>query len=227
MKTINHLISIKTLTDYHLECYTRSPHQFFRQYVLKENSKEALWRKMVRFSVNQIIKNYYRLPLNEQNKLNLLKLIDQYWEAIHPGMFENKIHYYLITAKITDHLLLFLSSQRLKQPPVFLYESHKTTVEEIDTMVSVTIDVGEWSKNTFCIKKFLLEDDDSMTTLYKYLFVVFSKKAFGIIPDKIELFSLLGGKHQVIYPNEPDVEEGFIYLDYVKSHIENPNPVFN
>lgn len=227
MKTINHPISIKTLTDYHLESYIRSPHQFYRQYILKENSDVTIWRKMVKFSVNKIIMDYYRLPLNDQNKLNLLKLIDQYWELIHPGMFENKIHYYDTLANITDHLLLFLFSNKSDYPPVFLYESFNTTVDEIGTKVSLTIDVGEWSKNTFCIKKYLLDDHNSMNKLYKYLFVVFSKKAFGILPDKIELFSLLNGKQQLIYPNEQDIEEGIIYLDYVKNHIENPNHFFN
>ena len=181
---------------------------------------------MVQFSVNKIIREYYRLPLNEQNKLNLLKLIDQYWESIHPGLFENKIHYYIILAKVTDHLLLFLTSEKWDQPPLFRYERIQTSVDEIGTKISLTIDVGEWSKNTFNIKKYLLDADESLIKLYKYLIVIFSQKAFDVLPDKIELLSVIDGKRHLIYPTEHDVAKGFMYLEFVKNRIEKPDRYF-
>lgn len=223
MKTKNHLIAIQTLTDNHLESFIRCPYKFYNQYILRKSSGEVKWRQVVQLSVSKIIRDYYRLPLDEQNKLNLLKLIDQYWESLSPRLFENKVHYYIILAKITDHLLLFLTSEKWEQPPLFLYERLQTSVDEIRTKISLTIDFAEWSQHTFSIKKYLLDADEKMVKLYKYLIVIFSKKAFGVLPDTIELLSLFDGKRYLFYPTELDVAKGLNYLELVKNQIENPN----
>ncbi|WP_394236972.1 hypothetical protein [Niallia oryzisoli] len=223
MKRKNHLISIKTLTDNHLESFIRCPNQFYHQYILrKKSSGEGTWRQMVEFSVQKIILDYYRLPLKEQNVLNLLKLIDQYREYIHPGLFESKVQYYVTLAKITDHLLLFLTSKQQDEPPLFLFERLQVNVKELNINLSLTFDIGEWFNNRFIVKKYLLDIDERIVTLYKYLLAVFSKKAFGIIPDRIELFSLIDGNRHILSLTEQDVAKGLMYLDLVKGHIQKP-----
>lgn len=226
MEVKNHLISVKTMTDYHLETFIRCPYKFYYQFILGKKNGELTWRQMVQFSVNNIVCDYYRLPVREQNKLNLLKLIDHYWEPIHIGLFENKIEYYLVLAKVTDHLLHFLSTEEIIHPPLFLYEKLHTSVEEISTTIALTFEVGEWTKNAFIIKKYLLDADESMVTLYSYLTVIFSHKAFGVLPEKIELLSLIDGKQHVLCPTEHDVAEGFKYLEFMKSHLQTPDRYF-
>ncbi|WP_338448507.1 hypothetical protein R4Z09_20100 [Niallia oryzisoli] len=223
MKRKNHLISIKTLTDNHLESFIRCPNKFYHQYILRKNSSgEDLGRQMVEFFVHKIILDYYRLPLKEQNELNLLKIIVQYRDYIHPSLFESKVEYYVTLAKITDHLLLFLTSNQQDEPPLFLYERLQVPVKELKTNLSLTIDMGEWCKNTFTIKKYILDTDDRIVSLYKYLLAVFAKKAFGVLPDQIELFSLLDGNRHTMTPTEHDVAKGLMYLELVKDHIQKP-----
>lgn len=223
MEAKNQIISLKTLTDYHLETFIRCPYKFYYQFILRKNNGELKWRQMVQFSVNKTVCEYYRLPVKEQNKLNLLKLIEQNWLPINIGLFENKIHYYTILAKVTDRLLSFLTAEKTSQPPLFLHEKLQTSVDEISTNISLTFKVGEWSKNSFIIKKYLLEADESMVKLFNYLTIIFSYKAFGVLPEKIELLSLFDGKHHVFCPTEHDVAEGLIYLEFMKAHIQKPD----
>ncbi|KAA9013233.1 hypothetical protein [Niallia endozanthoxylica] len=222
MKRKNHLISIKTLTDNHLESFISCHNKFYHQYILRKNSGEVQWRQMVQFSVHKIILNYYRLPLKEQNEPNLLKLIEQYREYIHPKLFENKVHYYRTLAKITEHLILFLTTNRHVGPPLFLYEKLQVAVKELNTNLSLTIDMGAWVNHSFVIKKFLLDADERTVSLYKYLLVVFSKNAFGVLPDQIELLSLADGSRHIITPTEQDAVNGLKYLEWLKNHIQKP-----
>ncbi len=222
MTRTKHLISIKTLTDSHLESFITCPNKFYHQYILSKNSHQFIWRQMVEFLVHKIIHDYYRLPFKEQNQLNVLRLIDQYRKYLHPRLFESKIQYYITLAKITDHLLLFLTSNRGVEPPIFLYERHKVSVEELKTNLSITIDRSVWSENQFSINKYFLDFDERIITLYKYLLIVFSKKAFGVLPDQIELFSLLDGSRHSIIPAEHDVAKGLMYLEMVKGQLQQP-----
>lgn len=218
-----HIISLKTLTDYHLETFIRCPYKFYYQFILGKNNGGRTWRQLVQSFVNKTVCEYYRLPFEEQNKLYLLKLIDQNWLPITAGVFENKIHYYTVMAKVTDHLLSFLTEEKTPQPPLFLYEKLKTSVDEISTDISLTFEVGEWSKNSFIIKKYLLDADERLAKLFCYLTIAFSHKAFGVLPERIELLSLIDGKKHVLCPTEHDVAEGIAYLEFMKTHIQNPD----
>jgi hypothetical protein len=223
MKQTNHSISINILTDHHLESFIRCPNIFKRQYILSKNNSKDHWRQMVGLTVNKIIGDYYRLPINDKNNYYILKLIDQHWKHLHPNFFDNQIHYYTIAAKITDYLPKFLNSEQCSKQPLFLYERLQTFLEEIDIKLSVRFDVGEWSQSSFTVKKYLLTADENMVQLYKYLLTIFSKKTFGVLPDQIKLFSLLDGEVHLLYPNEQDIAKGLMYLHYLKNSMENPD----
>jgi hypothetical protein len=88
--------------------------------------------------------------------------------------------------------------------------------------ISITFEVGEWGKNTFSIKKFLVEADDSLVKLYTYLTILFSRKAFGMLPEKIEVVSLVDGGNYVFHPCDSDIPEAMAYLYFLKEHIQKP-----
>lgn len=173
--------------------------------------------------MNRIVRSFYQLPPNRQHKLSVLKLIDKCWKNVSPQIFESKVHYYMVLAKTTDHLLQFLSIKQEKNPPLFLYQKLKTYIEELETQLSLTFEVAEWSADAFTIKKFLVEADEEMIKLYQYLIVVFSNEAFGKLPERIEIITLLEGKKYTFSPDPSHVTKGMKYLKMIKDLLQHPN----
>ena len=217
------VISVKTMTDYHLESFIRCPYKFYYQHVLSLNPSQVKWRQVVQLIINQVVQNFYQLPLDAQNKLNALKLIDRYWKNVSPQVFESKVYYYMVLAKTTDHLLQCLVMKKKQKPPLFLYQKLNTYIEELESQLSLTFELAEWSTHSFTVKKFLLEADEEMIQLYYHLMVVFSNEAFGKLPDRIEIITLLEGEKYTFSPTMNNVTQGIMYLEYMKDLLQHPN----
>lgn len=209
-------IEIKTMTDDHLELYIRCPYRFYYQYVLQLQNKEIKWRQVVQHIVKRVVRKYYTLPLKARSNLNTLKLIDKAWRPISIRWFDSRLHYYMVIAKTTDHLLESLLKGKSETPPLLLYQKLNAYVEDLETQLQVTFELVEWSPCAFTIKKFLLETDVEMFRLYSHLLVVFSSKVFGKLPEKIVLITLLDGKEHVFFPKKEDVSTGIQYLQTMK-----------
>ena len=65
------------------------------------------------------------------------------------------MEYYIVLAKLTDHLLQFVERDDSQTPPLFLYEKFQTYMEELGVHMSLTLEVGEWSTESFVIKNML------------------------------------------------------------------------
>jgi len=170
-----------------------------------------------------VVQNFYQLPQDAQNKSSIFKLIDKYWENVSPQVFESRIHYYIVLAKTTDHLLHFLSMERQHKPPLFLFQKLNTYIKDLETHLSLTFELAEWTTDSFTIKKFLLEADEEMIQLYNHLIVVFSNEAFGKLPERIEIIKLLEGKKYTFSPTKNNVTQGMMYLKYMKDLLQRPS----
>ncbi len=220
MLTKKHSISIKTLADYHLQDFISCPYKFYYQHIMKLSGEGMEWKQVVQHAVNQIVSTYYKLPFEQQTSFCILKLLEQYWRPVSPAIFESKAHYYMVTAKITDHLLQFLQAQR--QPPLFLYEKFASYIEELGIQLSLTFEIGEWSHRSFILKKYMVETNEELLHLFRTLTAVFSQKAFAALPERIEFISLLEGKRYKYTPTMDDVYAGIEYLNAMKDLVTEP-----
>ncbi|MBY0096110.1 PD-(D/E)XK nuclease family protein [Mesobacillus maritimus] len=216
-------VTIKTITDYHLESFLRCPYRFYYQHILSLDSSQVKWRQVVQSIINKVVYSFYLLPANEQNTLHVLKLVDHYWKNMNPKAFESKVHYYMVLAKTTDQLLQFLVPKTEQVPPLFLYKKMNTYVEELESDLSLTFELVEWTNNSFKVKKFLVEADEEMVHLYLHMLVVFSDKAFKKLPEKIEIITLLDGKKHSFSPSKSNVDQGILYLNKMKIFLKQPN----
>ncbi|WP_226641478.1 PD-(D/E)XK nuclease family protein [Mesobacillus subterraneus] len=210
----------KLLADYHLETYLQCPYKFYHRFVAGKKLKEYSWRQVVQNLVNLIVHQYYSLPPNARSKVAVLRLIQQYWSQIPLHLFQDKAQYYTILAKLTDHLLQALTKKEIDNSPLFLYEQFQTSIEEIN--VSLKFEVGNWSDRSFTVTKFLVDADDSMAKLYTYLTILFSHTAFGMLPEKVEVITLLDGHHFQYSPAETDVQLAKAYFTELKENIRKP-----
>lgn len=212
----DHLISVKTMSDSHLEQFIRCPYRFYQQELLNQH-KHVNWRQAVQFSINNIVKEYFQTPIKNRSITQILKLIDKHWQPIRITMFETKVHYYSVLAKVSDHLIQFLTKEQNHQMPLFLYEKMNVYLDELDMNLCISFEVAEWTENSFTVKKYLLEDDVSFLQAFRNMVIMFSKTAFGKLPEKIEIYSLMNGKSIDYFPQEDDVAKALVDLKLMKN----------
>lgn len=216
MKGSHPQISIKTMTDYHLESFIRCPYKFYYQHVLQLNGSGMGWRQVVQYICNRVARQYYQLPSDARNNLNILKLIEKAWRPVSLRLFDSRLHYYMVIAKTTDHLLEYLSKDVHETSPLFLFQKLNANIEELETHLSITFDIAMWSEHSYTVKKFLIDADEQMLQLYSHLLIVFSHKVFEQLPEKISIITLLDGKEHVFLPKKEDVPTGIQYLQTMK-----------
>jgi hypothetical protein len=222
----HHLTIMKSMTEENLKDFITCPYKFYYEYI--EKKKRPLdWRQMVQHVINQVVYSYFQLPIEQRHSAKVLDLVEQYWGKLRPQIFESRIQYYTVTAKITDYLMQNLTTETdTAAPPLFLYEKFQTHIDELDVDLSLTFDVAEWSSSSFVVKKYLVEANAEMLKLYFYLTIVFSEKVFQRIPKRIEVVTLLDGKKHLFYPTPENINEGISYLQLMK-HLLGESSRFN
>lgn len=166
---------IQTITEENLKDFITCPYKFYFEFIEKRK-KSINWRQVAQHVVNKVVYSFYQLPAEHRHAGKVLRLIDEYWSKVSPRMFESRIHYYLVIAKITDYLMENITAESKRTPPLFLFEKLNTYIEELGVDLSLTFDVAEWSDSSFVIKKYLVDASPEMLTLYYHLSIVFSEK---------------------------------------------------
>ncbi|KEK23645.1 hypothetical protein BAGA_07920 [Bacillus gaemokensis] len=210
------------MTDYHLYDFMRCPHKFYFRHIKRREPSSFEWQQMVQAIVNQIISDYYTSPPEKQSTVFLLELLEKHWHKVQISMFASKAEYYIVLAKLTDHLLKFVKNEASEMPPLFLYEKFQTYMEELGVQISLTFEVGEWSTQSFVIKKYVIDANEEMLALCQKLTAVFSHKAFGVLPERIEIVSLIEGTRYDYVPKEQDIIAGMSDLHRMKEMLQQP-----
>ncbi|MBV7503649.1 PD-(D/E)XK nuclease family protein [Bacillus sp. sid0103] len=225
----SHMKAMKYMTEENLRGFITCPYKFYYEYIEKKKLPKD-WRHMVQQVVNHVVFSYFRLPIEQRSAAKILSLVDRYWINISPQIFESRIQYYTVTAKITDYLMQNLTIETDSTPPLFLFEKFKSNIQELDMDISLTIDVAEWSNSSIVVKKYLVEAEPDMLMLYNHLIAVFSKKVLNKIPDRIEVTTLLDGKKHTFFPTSEKIEESIRYLQAMNHFLGNSssfNEVYN
>jgi hypothetical protein len=208
-----------------LKDFITCPYKFYFE-LIEKKKKSINWRQIVQHVVNKVVYSFYQLPEKSRHSINVLRLIDEYWGKVSPEIFESRVQYYMVIAKITDYLLVNVHAESKKTPPLFLFEKLTTYIEELDVDLSLTFDVAEWSDSTFVVKKYLVDATPEMLTLYYHLSIVFSEKVLKRTPKSIEVVTLLDGKKHVFIPTPEDLEKGLHYLQVMKVSIEDASSYY-
>jgi hypothetical protein len=216
---------IQSMTDENLRDFITCPYKFYFE-LIEKKKRSINWRQVVQHVVNKVVFSFYQLPAESRHSVCVLKLIDEYWGKVTPQIFESRIQYYTVVAKITDYLMENIQSESRKTPPLFLFEKLNTYIEELNVDLSLTFDVAEWSDSSFVIKKYLVDGTPEMLALYYHLSIVFSEKVLKRTPKRVEVVTLLDGKRHVFIPTSEDLQEGLKFLQTMKYSIEDSSNYF-
>lgn len=173
----------------------------------------SCWRHEVQLMINQVVQHYFQLPRHIQNSISIMKLIDTYRKNLNIAGFESVTHYCVVMAKITDHLLTFLSREAKQVPQLYFYQRQEELIEEREPSFSLNIELTEYSSKLYSMKKYLLMADDHLITLFQLMMTVYSVKVYGKLPDKVQIVTLLEGK---AYEYSPTMEDVMLGQQYVK-----------
>ncbi len=191
-------ILINSLSNRILADFMRCPYRFYWKNLRKKGGAQTEWREVVQYIVNQVIQDFYQSPVEKRSAFQILHLIENHWR-IGIDLFGSKQEYYTVLAKVTDHLMQYLHRSEGLYPPLFLNEKINVYSEELQTQLSTSIQVSHWTNKTYNIKKYLVTDEQSVIDLYKHFMIVFSYEAFQVLPEYIEVVSLIHGKTSTVF----------------------------
>lgn len=185
-----------------LEWFIQSPYHVY------DSSTKPCWKHEVQLMINQVVQHYFQLPKHIQSSISIMKLIDTYRKNLQIEGFESVSHYCLVMAKITDHLLAFLSREA-KQIPHFYFYHQQEGVHSFP----INIELTEYSSKLYSMKKYLILADDELITCFQLMLSVYSVSVFGKLPDKVQIITLMDGK---TYEYSPTMKDLTLAKQYVK-----------
>jgi CRISPR/Cas system-associated exonuclease Cas4 (RecB family) len=213
-------VSIKTMTDYHLEEYKRCPFRFYYRHLIGMKTRHFDWRMMVEHVVHRVIVDFYKCPVEKRSSMKILELIHMHWIK-KIDLFESKVHYFYVLAQMTNNLLTYLNEAESTDPPLFLFEKFRTSSEELGIDLAMNIPLAEWTNDSITIRKFTMNARPEDYTWYTYFTVLFFQKAFDLRPEKIQIVHLLTGKKEEYYPQETDVRKAMEYLEEMNAILKD------
>ncbi|WP_044894873.1 hypothetical protein [Bacillus alveayuensis] len=152
------------------------------------------WKQAVEAAVKKIIAKYYQTSPSRRSAALLLKIAEQTWKRIDENLFDSLAHYYIVLAKMLDHLLRFLHPLRDGNGrPFLLFERMEYVSKPLKAKIILDIDVGYLENGGYTIRKFMLEEDEQFQNIYKQAALIICKEVFQKLPVKIEFYSLLNG----------------------------------
>jgi hypothetical protein len=166
------------------------------------------WKQAVEAAVKKIIAKYYQTSPSRRSAALLLKLVEQTWKRIDENLFDSLAHYYIVLAKMLDHLLRFLHPLRDGNCcPFLLFERMEYVSKQLKEKIILDIDIGYSENEGYTIRKFMLEEDEQFQNRYKQAVLIICKEVFQKLPEKIEFYSLLNGTCRVVMIAEQDYKK--------------------
>lgn len=84
---------------------------------------------------------------------------------------------------------------------------------ELGADLSMTLQVAECSDSSLVIRKYVVADEPQVFKAYVQFALVFAYKAFGRLPDRIEIYALMNGSAYAFRPKEEHYHSS---LDFVR-----------
>lgn len=203
--------TMQVLTDYQLESWIRSS----SPEACSDRKDEPDWRQLTQYAAYHALNDWYSLPSASRTLELLTKQFEQRWTNKF-RKFESKAFYMDVKANVLAHLHEALTSRDAIEWPLMLFESSDVWVEELDLGLSMIFQVMACSKDSFVIQKYTMEDNEAAVQLFAHMSVVFCYKAFGRLPERLQLCNMFNGNQYRIPKEDMDVNQSMDYLKLVK-----------
>ncbi len=199
------------LADYELEEFLRCPHKYVHKHEHHLNQDHLNWRQLVQYAVNHAIHDYYSLPPESRTAAGIRSFLERQWTN-KVRLFESFPHFHRVKAMVTEHLVRELTSLPLETPPILLFESISAWIDELRAEISLIVQLAYWSGESYTIRKFMVGEDPAVIPAFFHMTSVMAHRAFGKLPEQIEVVTLLTGQKQTYRPQDEELEASIDYL---------------
>ncbi len=195
--------------------YLRCPCCYERK--LKEQPKPHLrWEEHVEKSIQDVLLDFYALLPEQRTEKMIAQIIERRWTRKILA-FESEDQHHYVKSYITMHLKMLLTDLRLCENPMYLLTEMTTMIEELGAHLTMMFQVIEWrgtaNESSYIVRKLFIHDEPQLIKSYLHICLLFTTRMFGIMPERMEVITLLTGKSYIITPEPLDIERS---LDYVR-----------
>ncbi|WP_442602848.1 hypothetical protein [Paenibacillus sp. KN14-4R] len=194
------------LHDHDLEQFVRCPCCFHRKQAKSRPSPSSgNWQQQVQQSIALVIQDYYSLPQDARGENSILTSLDRHWVDVSDRI-GSVVKADDVKRQASNSLIPYLlQDQEDTAAPIFLQEELSVLIEELDMNLSMMLQLAQWTESSYVIKKIFIEDEPQVIRAYMNMCLVFAYRAFGKLPERIEVYSLLSGAGYGLLPDEEDV----------------------
>ncbi|WP_127498843.1 hypothetical protein [Paenibacillus glycanilyticus] len=204
------------IEDYKLEELLRCPYRYAKRQGAAPSAKaEVNWVQLAQVAVSQVVNAFFMTPEGERSHFSIPDTLDRWWTN-KLAKFESPEHYWLIRQRLIDGLHSLLASEQ-STTPIILFEQHRVFVPELRVELMQIFQAVLKSDNghpsDYIVRKYLVDEEEEIIALFQHLTAVFCSSAFGRLPYRIEVLSVLSGNRLIVYPDKKSLEKS---LDYMK-----------
>lgn len=199
------------IADYLLEEYLRCPNKYYNKHILQQSRDHLNWKQLVQYAVNHTVHQTYSIPAESRTPANVSAVFDRYWTN-KVNRFESAHHYHRVKSTVTRHLIDELLSDSASVPPALLFESIRVRLDELQVDISMIFQAVYWTRESFAIQKFLVDEDRDVMNAFVHMAGVISRHAFQALPERIEIITLMTGNKYVYRPRDEELPASLDYL---------------
>ncbi|WP_338554220.1 hypothetical protein [Paenibacillus sp. KS-LC4] len=211
--------AVKLIEDYKLEELLRCPYRFIKRQTAKKRAGEVNGRQLMQFAVSHIVNDFYELPPHARTA-NVVKRLAERWWTPRVAKFDNAEHYWDAKLQAIVHLTAFLLEEQ-EAAPIIQFEQHRTFVEPLDmelTQIFQIVAEDPYGTNTdYIVQKFVVDEDEDVIVTFQHMTAVFCDSAFGKLPSRIDVLSVMSGQRISYYPSEADIAQSLDYMRLVQT----------
>ncbi|MCK9859068.1 hypothetical protein [Paenibacillus sp. ATY16] len=76
----------------------------------------------------------------------------------------------------------------------------------------------------YIVRKYIVDEEEEIIALFQHLTAVFCSSAFGRLPYRIEVLSVLSGNPLIVYPDKKSLEKSLDYMNLAVSFMPEASP---
>lgn len=221
--------NVKIIEDYKLEELLRCPYRFIKRESGRRQLAEVNWRQLVQYTVSHVINDFYSMPLEGRTSETVTKLTERWWTT-QTHKFENAAYYWEVKEQVSRHLIAFLTGGEgttdaldSTGQPIIQFEQHRTFVKELHTELTqifqIVVEDANGSYGDYKVLKFVVDEDDDVIQTFQHMTAVFCENAFGRLPTRIDVLSVLTGKRHTFHPSKETMHQSVDFMRLVQSFL--------
>lgn len=214
------------MEDYKLEELLRCPERFAKMQSGGQRKVDVSWRQMAQFAACHSVDDYFKLPAQSRTEEAVETAVEHWWTNRHYKFHSNE-HYLQSKHSVISNLTAFLVDEKCCSTPIIVFEQLTAYVEELDMELSQIFHLVSADEaggvSDYIIQKFVADENKDTLDLLYHMTSVFCASAFGKLPSRIEVLSVLNGNRQLFVPNEATLEQSLDYMQLVKSLLPDAN----